>query len=413
MDRLMKPGLAVCMASWSSVVLGGCGATSRDGHDFNEDVTISTSSGGTANTTQTASSSSGGGITTTSSTGSGGTSSSTTAGGSGGGGNGSGGSGRSGGSGGTTTDGTGGTGGTPTECRDDCPEGTECFIDVDPLRCFEICETTTPHVTLETAADVAALAALECEVITGDLTVSGTEITSLSGLDNLHIVLGQLVVGGSVLPNLDGLDGLLYINAGLNASANTDLVSISALSNVKFGEGSISFHGNDVLQSLDGLQGAKRIAGLALTSNPRLADITALSPERIIGNILFSASGAVPKVEFAELHTVEGSIQFTGEASLTAIAMPALSFISSNLLIAANPILAEIDLGALDRCPEITITGNAELRTLGGLPSLTSVSSSLTIAGNPKLPQCEVDEIDSRVNACNYCTENDPLATCE
>ncbi len=86
-----------------------------------------------------------------------------------------------------------------------CPELGTCGVQREGARCVRVC-TLNEDYLVRTDDDVAQLAALRCEVIAGSLTVAGTEITSLLGLETLREVTGSLRIS-SPFGTLSGVDG--------------------------------------------------------------------------------------------------------------------------------------------------------------------------------------------------------------
>lgn len=72
--------------------------------------------------------------------------------------------------------------------------------------------TINGDITLETGGDIVALCEAGYEIINGDLSISGNEITTLSNLDNkIKEINGDLYINCSSLQSLDGLYSLEYI----------------------------------------------------------------------------------------------------------------------------------------------------------------------------------------------------------
>jgi hypothetical protein len=293
----------------------------------------------------------------------------------------------------------------------DCEAGYQCFEQLDPGRCFELCATDTPNVTLQTQDDVDNLAALQCEVITGDLTITGPDIESLAGLEHIHVIERSLLVQDTeLLEDLSGLEGMLLLVEGLSVDNNAATRSLSALKDTLADEAAIHMNANLVLESLDGLQGFTNPSSIQFTDNHALTDISALSPEST-DSLFFSGNQAFTSARFDKLHTIGQGLVFLGEFACQTLDLPLLDYVGGGILIGGNTSLRAIDLASLTRADSMTIASNDALETLGGLPALTSISTSMAIAQNPSLPQCEVDEIGARFDICS-CEDNDLEGTC-
>ena len=194
----------------------------------------------------------------------------------------------------------------------DCEAGYQCFEQLDPGRCFELCATDTPNVTLQTQDDVDNLAALQCEVITGDLTITGPDIESLAGLEHIHVIERSLLVQDTeLLEDLSGLEGMLLLVEGLSVDNNAATRSLSALKDTLADEAAIHMNANLVLESLDGLQGFTNPSSIQFTDNHALTDISALSPEST-DSLFFSGNQAFTSARFDKLHTIGQHVSGSG-----------------------------------------------------------------------------------------------------
>ena len=125
-----------------------------------------------------------------------------------------------------------------------------------------------------------------CTEILGGMTISGSDITNLQGLDVLTTIFNGFVIENNpvltsltglnnithawgsltiehndALTSLAGLEGLTRIEITLTIGFNTALSSLDGLENLASTSGGIFVYYNDVLTSLSGLQGLTSIAG--------------------------------------------------------------------------------------------------------------------------------------------------------
>lgn len=234
-----------------------------------------------------------------------------------------------------------------------CPDLGTCSLKHEASGCTRICSFTATY-SITTAADVAQLAALQCNVVEGALQIGGAKIDSLAGLESIHEITGNLEMGGS-LPDLGGLKGLEKVGGTLRVDSVVNLNSfeLPILKSV----------GAQVYFVADG---ALRVKSLETIRLPAL--------ERV---------GTGPNDELT-------IVQW---ADLTHVYMDALKSVTGIL----------------------NVDYNDELLTLNGLPSLTS-ARGLSVLLNPKLPQCEMDAIGARIGhpcSSSSCTGNDTTATCK
>jgi len=138
----------------------------------------------------------------------------------------------------------------------------------------------------------------------GSLTIEGSDLTSLCGLESLRCVSGDLIIRSNpALEKLEGLDGLLYVGGSLTigepgqgnprlASAdlpgllvieeslwiehNHRLTTLGGLDNLEHIGGFLGVFDNDALTSLSDWPALERVGGfLNLADNARLPTCTA------------------------------------------------------------------------------------------------------------------------------------------
>ncbi len=101
-----------------------------------------------------------------------------------------------------------------------------------------------------------------CTELQGDVTISGNDITDLSGLNSVTTIGGNLYIGGwdwlgwggnPSLTSLTGLENLAYIGGSLYIENNTDLTSLFGLESLTSIGGSLIIHSNSALTRLTGI----------------------------------------------------------------------------------------------------------------------------------------------------------------
>lgn len=145
-------------------------------------------------------------------------------------------------------------------------------------------QTCTGDVTLTTPAEVDAF---DCSVVTGDLTVSGAEITNLDGLSSLTSVGGNLsIANNSSLTDLSGLSSLAAIGGTLHVQGNDVLTQLDGLSELASVGGSVLILRNTALGQLHGLSSLASIGGtLRIWSNFALTNVDGLSSLTSAGSL--------------------------------------------------------------------------------------------------------------------------------
>jgi hypothetical protein len=118
--------------------------------------------------------------------------------------------------------------------------------------------------TLQSAEDLARYAG--CEAVTGDLIVTGTDLSDLQALERVRSVSGTLAISEN--PYLDDLRGLGRLErvGRLTIEGNADLDDLSGLTSLTEAS-SLIIRGNPELTSLRGLEGLRHTEQLVLADN--------------------------------------------------------------------------------------------------------------------------------------------------
>ncbi|HEY5916334.1 MAG TPA: hypothetical protein VIU13_03000, partial [Chryseolinea sp.] len=285
--------------------------------------------------------------------------------------------------------------------------------------------------------------AFSCSEVTGNLTISGEDITNLDALATLQRVGGHLSIEVNVnLDNLDGLSSLRAVNGELRIANNPELKSVNGLVNlnavgglaimnnpnlvdvkglnsvVKVADnlgnpGDFTIEGNDALNNLQGfsaLEGAKyfnivnntqlsdldefvslrAVSGIYITDNPKLASINAFANiDSIAGELRIQNNDKLIDLNaFSSLQRV-GSISIYENQSLASI--DGLSNIQqvgaglgSSIWISNNDALTHIDgFSALSKIGgPVVVRYNHSLESVDGFSSVTQFNGHVEISNN-------------------------------
>jgi hypothetical protein len=167
---------------------------------------------------------------------------------------------------------------------------------------------------------------LECvEVITGDLSISDTQVKSLEPLGSLVHVLGDVSiayrVGSSMrLESLHGLEQLTEVGGELELSSLPRLESLEPLGALVRVGGRLRLHGLSRLDSFDGLGALESIGGdLDITVNEKLLDLKALrSLEAVGGTLSIASNPRLTSADFGRSPSVRG-MEVRSNESLTRV----------------------------------------------------------------------------------------------
>ena len=206
----------------------------------------------------------------------------------------------------------------------------------------------------------------ECTKIAGHVTISGTDIINLSGLDHLTSIGGDLIIIDNFhLTNLTGLESLISIGRDLTIIANFTLTDLTGLNNITSVGRDLKLRNNyNALANLTGLENLISIGrDLFINGNSSLTDLDGFDNLTSAGRDLL-------------LFDNHALTNMTGLENLTSI--------SRDLTIVNNDAMTELtgleNLTSLGR--DFTINDNSALTSLTGLEGLTSTGGKLVVENN-------------------------------
>lgn len=264
--------------------------------------------------------------------------------------------------------------------------------------------------------------AFNCTEITGMLSISGSDITDLSPLQNLTKV-GQLSIEGNTsLTNVDGLSGLQFISTygfpySISIENNTALKNLDGLSGLAMETiGCLRIINNASLESINSFTSVKTGAGLfTIANNTSLKsflgfrNITAFKSGCFDPAVSIDNNPALENIDgFASVKTIGGwlgYLQISNNAKLQNInGLASLQGISgggggAGIVIENNSSITNIDgLKTLTSIGggisgNVTIRGNAKLENVDGLSNLKIYFNTghygIQITKNPSLIKCD------------------------
>lgn len=268
--------------------------------------------------------------------------------------------------------------------------------------------------TVSTPSQLASLVAMDCQEITGNLTISNLATGNLSGLV-VEEVGGNLTIANTSLLNLTGLNSLASIGGYLALDQNASLGNISALGALRsIGDG-LSIDNNDALPDLVGLEQLSTVPGsLNIGGNPDLQSLDGLDGLTSVGgNVWIDTNGSLASLEgLNDLQSVGGYLLIDGAALTSLSALSSLRTIGGYLHVQnATGLSSLAGLGGIT-----SISGALYLYYLDSLTSLAPLTSwSANVIGGglylgflPNVCQSAVLAFDAQMNAsCAYCENND------
>ncbi|MEO6037599.1 MAG: hypothetical protein ABIQ93_04235 [Saprospiraceae bacterium] len=248
-------------------------------------------------------------------------------------------------------------------------------------------------------ADIKTLDSLS--VLTGigsNLTIVGTRLADLSGLENLDSIGGGLSIqGNDSLTDLHGLEQVTFsAGASLVIVHNPVLTSLSHLGTFP-SLNSCTIGNNDALTDLQGLETVGSIASLLIVNNTSLASLSALGNIDILYscdisyNTALAGLAGLEKVDSLPYLHIDGNPLISNLQGLDHLTKGEYCIVTNNA--------ALTDLSGLDNlatATDIAITDNPALTSITALQNLTTVTQ-IRISGNTALPACAIPPVCSRL----------------
>lgn len=226
------------------------------------------------------------------------------------------------------------------------------------------CAKLENDVIVRTAADMTTLPKAGCYDIYGKLTLQGSAITSLAGLNGINSV-NELDLDHTSLTAID-TKRPLGIYGKLSVTGNAKLTDLKQLSFETASTG-ILIDGNAALATLDAL-------GL---DEPKL--------EEVDGDLAITGNAALTAIPLANLTKVTGAVTISGNTVVKTADLSALAT-TGHVELADNPQLTSLTgFAATTINGDFAVRNNTALTTLGTMSALYRVTGSLTIDNNAAL----------------------------
>ena len=240
----------------------------------------------------------------------------------------------------------------------------------------------------------------------GDEYGSNASLSSLSGLNNLTSIGGSLLISNNeVLTHLTGLESLTDVEAiriGMDWGGNSSLLDLTGLEGLTDFQGTLEITGNNNLTSLAGLENLTSAGSLFVNNNNSLINLSGLEDLTSVGyHLSVTSNNSLTNLSGLEnLTTLGGVLQIIENDALTGLtSLESLTAVGEHLLITGNDILS--GLTGLENLMSIggnlDVSNNSSLYSLIGLDNIEPNSIwNLRIANNPELSTCDVESI------CDY-----------
>jgi len=227
-----------------------------------------------------------------------------------------------------------------------------------------------------------------CTQITGNITISGADITNLFGLAAIESITGTLLIENNPALNaLNGLSALTSVGA-LHIRSNAALGSLAGLGGLTSAGSSIQIINNPLLQECE-IQA--------------VCNMLSTQPQNVL--VYGNADGCANLAQVFDacgiLSTCPGNITFTTQAAIDAFPTdyPGCVAIPGNVEIYGSDITNLDGLSGLISIGGGLIIQATSLNDLNGLESLTSIGSHLSIRNNNLL--ASLSGLDALIGVIN------------
>ena len=223
-----------------------------------------------------------------------------------------------------------------------------------------------------------------CKILQGDLSISGSDILNLNGLQGLERVEGFNIQNNSVLLNLKGLDSLNYVG-NFRVENNSMIMNFDGLNNLDTVY-SFVIGENNKIENFQGLNNLKFIVNLYIRNNSLLKNFYGLSRLRSVPSS-FIVNYNVSLNNFYGLDNINSIGDFTVVGNSSLVNFLGLQSLRNlqNFNISKNTSL--IDFVGLDNITQLSrecsIEDNNSLINFYGLHNVRRFSDEISIYRNP------------------------------
>ncbi|GAB5474322.1 MAG: hypothetical protein Mars2KO_24210 [Maribacter sp.] len=220
-----------------------------------------------------------------------------------------------------------------------------------------------------------------CTDLLKNFYLNGSDITDLSGLDEITSVNGSFTIKNTSLVNLSGLGNLSAVD-DLTIEDNDNLEQLTGLENLSSIQ-SLVIKYNDVLGTLNGLSSLSKIdEDLTVTNSPALLDISGLSGlTQVVGNIVIGGARNSNFDGLNQLETVGGDLSLLSLPNLTSLSgFTSLQTIGGVLTLKNHTALQSINgFPSLIQIGGLDIDNNKALDQIQGFISLQTISGDFNL----------------------------------
>lgn len=249
-----------------------------------------------------------------------------------------------------------------------------------------------------------------CSIITGNVGITGNDITNLDSLIQITQINGSMqILNANNLSSLSGLDSLNSIGGSLIFNSVASLINLTGLGQLSTIGSNFTIYNCGNLSSLNGLGNLTEIPGNLRLEATGLTNISALSSLTEVGGDLYISSwSSVLNISGLNmLQTVGGNMDFigmtTGFSNLNSLAS-----VTGRLNISSNSGITEINgFSNLNSVNSLDISNNSILVAITGFQNLSNIASYIYINNNPFLSN--ISGFDHPITTNNIYIDNNPF----
>ena len=238
-------------------------------------------------------------------------------------------------------------------------------------------------ITFSTQGQIDSFPSLDnnCEMVAGDILISGEDICNLDSLYQFTSIGGSLkIMDCPSMKHISGFNDLDSIGGSFHISNNDSLHAISAFDNLLCVGRDIIIQKNDELENISGFENLSYIKrDLIIDSNVMLPDLTCFPELSIIhGDFYINHNHGLNNLSGLEnLSSIGGSLKIENNSNITDLTgLENLTFIGHELKVYGNCSINKLTgLEHLSAIETINIVWNNNLTSLTGLENLSSIGN--------------------------------------
>lgn len=237
-----------------------------------------------------------------------------------------------------------------------------------------------------------------CYQLAGALTISTSDVTSLSKLGDLREVQ-DLTIDSTALAHIDTMSAI-HVTGNVTITNNTDLTDLSNLHvDTTDTLQDVTVTGNDALTSLGNLNRPGTIEGaVEVGNNGALTTVDFSQVQHFMAGLDIHDNAAATTLRLTNLVDVTGNFTIQNMGALTSLgAMSKLQSVFGSFIIDTNKTVASLadSMVATNMvvAGDMQITNNALLTNLGELAHSSRIGGELIVENNAQLTYCSAREI--------------------